>query len=663
MKTRVDRAGLQSRESAEASDSHPMAPPSAVPTDRLVADDVATTPALSRGAAGARRTHRIALVVGVVAFLGLAALVAVFVFVRADRAARAAAQGKSALLEAENDLRAHRIAATRGDLDTARAAFGRVHAEIHSLGPLRTVGEHVPFLRVQLRAAETFASAGDLLTQGASGVTDASAAVLDPPDPHLPLSAAANDLQGIRVALDGGIADIDAANARLLTLNGKRLIGPLDSARRQAGKELPVAQRRAVSADEGLAALIDFTGGNGPRRYLIFSQNPDEPRPTGGFIGSYGVLSTNSGHVTLERYASIESWYQAHSATELPATRAPTPFKISDPPVAQSFANVNATADWPSAARLAMSMWQSGGEAPVDGVVSITPEFLSRVLGVLGPVVVPGYPETITSANVVARIDYHTHLEAVAPGANRKDFIVELSRVVVQKLLDAPAATWDPLGRAVSAAFDAREAMAWGQQAVVQRAVTAREWAGVLPATTGDFFYDGEFAYAAKNGRGLKRTFDHVVTVQPDGSGRVTTTVTIANTEPFSPTSNIDSLSYLTFYGPAGARLLSSSRLPDAAEPSLSGHPAEGWDLSAPPLGATTLTFTWSVPGLVVRHSDGTWHLQFQWMHLPAHTGDTLRLRVDLPSGWRWKGPAPPAVISLDRDVVNTWAFVPTNGR
>jgi hypothetical protein len=375
------------------------------------------------------------------------------------------------------------------------------------------------------------------------------------------------------------------------------------------------------------------------------------------------VISTISGHVTLDRYASIESWYQAHSATEIPATQAPTPFKLSDPPVAQSFANVNATADWPSAARLAMAMWQRGGEAPVDGVLSITPEFLSRVLGVLGPVVVPGYPETITAANVVDRIDYHTHIEAVASAANRKEFIVELARVVVQKLLDAPAATWDPLGRAVSAAFDAREAMAWGQPAVVQRAVTARRWAGALPATAGDFFYDGEFAYAAKNGRGLRRTFDHVVTLQPDGSGRVTTTVTIANTEPFSPTTNIDSLSYLTFYGPAGARLVSSSRPPDASEPPLSGHPAEGWDLSAPPLGTTTLTFTWSVPRMAVREADGTWRFPLQWMPLPAHTGDALRLRVDLPSGWRWKGPGPPEVIPLDHDVVGTWALVPAGGR
>jgi hypothetical protein len=629
----------------------------------MVRDEMAPRSVSSRRDARSRRTRRISLVVGVIILLGLAALVGLFVFVRADRAARAAAQGKRALLQAENDLSAHRITATRRDLDEASASFGRVHNQIRSLGPLRNFGEHVPFLRVQLRGAETFADAGDLLTKGASGVTDASAAVLDPADPHLPLSAAANDLRGIRAALERGIADINAANARLLTLNGKRLIGPLDTARRQAAKELPVAQRRAESADEGLAALIDFTGGNGPRRYLVFSQNPDEPRPTGGFIGSYGVISTTSGHVTLDRYASIESWTQTHSATEIPATQAPTAFQIPNPPAAQELANVNATADWPTAARLAMTMWQRGGEVPVDGVMTITPEFMARVLGVLGPVVVPGYPETVTSSNVVERIDYHTHVEAVAPGANRKEFIVELARVVVQKLLDAPAATWDPLGRAVSAAFDARESMGWTEQAVVQRAVIDRRWDGTLPATAGDFFYDGEFAYAAKNGRGLKRTFDHVVTLQPDGSGRVTTTLTIANTEPFSQATNIDSLSYLTFYGPSGATLAGSSQPPDASEPPISGHPAVGWVLDAPPLGTTTLTFTWSVPRLAVRQADGSWELPLWWVHLPGHTGDSLRLRVELPSGWKWKGQAPPVAVPLDRDVAGTWAFVPSSAR
>jgi hypothetical protein len=309
-------------------------------------------------------------------------------------------------------------------------------------------------------------------------------------------------------------------------------------------------------------------------------------------------------------------------------------------------------------------MWQRGGEAPVDGVAAVTPEFLARVLGVLGPVTVPGYDETVTSSNLVERLDYHTHVEVTAPeeaapGANRKRFVVELARVVMQKLLDAPASTWDPLGRAVTAAFEGREAMAWSDEADVRNALVDRRLDGTLPAATGDFFYDGEFAYAAKNGRGRRRTFDHVVTLQPDGSGRVTTTVTIANTEPPGP-ANLDSLSYLTFYGPEGAGFVSSSVPPDATEPTLAGHPARGWDLAAPPLGTATLTFTWSAPHLAVRQRDGTWRYQLWWMRLPDHDGDTLHLSVILPSGWRWKGASPPATVSLGHDVVGSWALVPS---
>ena len=76
---------------------------------------------------------------------------------------------------------------------------------------------------------------------------------------------------------------------------------------------------------------------------------------------------------------------------------------------------------------------------------------LARVLGQLGPVKVPGYGETITGANLIARVDFHTHFEAPPVGGGRKDFLVALVKVVVQKLLNAPAAKWDPLARAIGA--------------------------------------------------------------------------------------------------------------------------------------------------------------------------------------------------------------------
>jgi hypothetical protein len=577
--------------------------------------------------------------------------------IRAERAAHAAVLGKRALLAAETDLEAHNIPATRQDLARASSAFAQVHREIGALGPLRVVAEYTPLLRVQLHGAQTYADAGVLLTNGATSVTNAAAQVVNPPDRHIPLSDALQSLRQIRSALEQGINDIDDANGLVMRLNGKRLLGPLDSARRQLARELPVVQRRAVSADQGLAALIDFAGGNGPRRYLVLSQNPDEPRPTGGYIGTYGVISAASGHISLERYASIESWYGSHPATDVPADQAPTAFRIPDPPVHQTLANVNATADWPTGAELARKMWLEGGEQQADGVAAITPEFLSKILGVLGPVAVPGYPGTVTASNVVDRVDFYTHVD-VAPGStDRKEFIVELARVAMQELLGAPASSWDPLGRVVATAFNRHEIMAFSSEPAVEQTLSARGWDGRLPAVSGDFFYDGEFAYASKNGRGLHRTFHHVVHLAPDGSGTVTTTATIADTEPPSMTGsfNINSLSYLTFYGPSGAHLVSSSLAPDASEPPLSGHPALGWDLAAPPLGQTSVTFTWFVPHLATREADGSWRYQLWWMHLPDHVGDSLYLTVVTPPGWRWDGPAPPSTASLDQDLVGSW--------
>src|SRR5207237_10831259 len=97
-----------------------------------------------------------------------------------------------------------------------------------------------------------------------------------------------------------------------------------------------------------------------------------------------------------------------------------------------------------------------------------------------------------------------------------------------------------------------RKAMAWSSRRIIQHALTERAWDGALPEVSGDFFYEGEFEYTAKNGRGLHRTFDHDVVLHADGSAEITTKVTIANTLPPSSSGllNIDPLSFVTLYGP-----------------------------------------------------------------------------------------------------------------
>jgi hypothetical protein len=568
------------------------------------------------------------------------------------RAAQAGTAGKAQLALAEKNLLAERVAGARQNLLSAQRDFGRMRQDLHGFpfGPVLAAWRAVPFARVQVRAVDTFADIGVSLSNAGLQITDAAATIDRPTGPAVPLSGSLDKLRIVATSLQGGVKAIDDASARMKALDHYRLIGPIDSAYTQAVRRISRIDKTARSAEVGVTAMIAFIGGNGPRRYLVLSQNPDELRPTGGFMGSYGVLTTDAGKVHLERYDDSVAWVRDHpDAVSL--------FRFYNPPLDQSLADTNATPDWPKSAQLALQLWQKGGEIPADGVLSFTPQFMARVLAVTGPVTVPGYNETVSASNVVARLDYYTHVLPVAKGENRKEFLSPLGQAVMSKLLDAPSTEWRSLGSAVANAFAARQLLVWSHDVAVQSALVQHAWDGTLPTTDGDFFYDGEFEYGAKNGRGLKRTFDQHVAINADGSGKVTTTLTIANTEAPSQV-NDNVLTYYTLYGPTGGVIDSvASDPPFAPEPELSGHPASGWFRTVDPNSTGTITAVWDVPALAQRRSDGTWQYSLRFQHLVDNTGDVLNLKVDLPAKAHWDVGSPPSHAALDRDFTGTWIY------
>jgi hypothetical protein len=321
---------------------------------------------------------------------------------------------------------------------------------------------------------------------------------------------------------------------------------------------------------------------------------------------------------------------------------------------------VNASTDWPADAQLAAQMWVQGGEAPVDGVLLITPDMLIRILHVLGPVTVPEYGETITEANLLERLDYYTHIAGAGQSADqRKEFLGALAQPVLKAMLHAPTNKWVDLGQELAAAGDAREMIGWSSQGTVEDVLSDHGWDGQLPVVDGDFFYNGDFEYAAKNGRGLQRTFDHIVHINPDGSGTVETTMTLHNTLPEQQEFklNVEANIYTVLYGPAGATLDPSSDEPDVNdELDVNGHPGAGYALQALPLSSDSVKIVWQVPDLLTRDPDGTWRYSLAWRHVVTNAGDILHLTVDLPDGWHWKADAPPTAVRLDRDFDGEWA-------
>lgn len=579
---------------------------------------------------------------------------------RLAQAASAAKDGKRALLQASAELKARHPDAAEVLLGTARNDFRKVRSALAGTGPVLPVARVTPLVRVQVRAMDTMAGAGESVADAGLSLMPTARRLLTPGGTSSAAKAIA-ELQSSQPQVDAAATELKQAQKTVVALDGYRLLGPLASAHRDLESRLGDAVRLGAQGQRTLTVLLDLAGADGPRSYLLLSQNPDEPRPTGGYMGSYGVLSGAHGKVRLARYGAMGTWNVAHPKAAIPVAQSPFPFRYAVPPHPQSLGNANATPDWPASAALAARIWQRGGERPVDGVLTFTPALLTRLLAVLGPTKVPGYPDIVTSATVDRRVEYYAHGEASVgkDSAQRKEFIGSLAHAVLDATLHAPSAKLADLGKAMAASLRQREASVWSRRPDVQAAAAGLGWDGALPATVGDFYADAEFAFASKNGRHLLRTFDHTVVLAADGSGSSDTVLVERDAEAFVPGYNIDSHAYITPYGPQGGVLLPSSDPADATEATLTGHPTAGWLRTALPLGQTQLHVGWQSPDLLLRRSDGTWEYRLTFLPQPGHASDVLHLRVALPAGWRWSAAGPPSSVALTGPFSGSWLVTP----
>jgi hypothetical protein len=577
-------------------------------------------------------------------------------------AQHAADDGERALLEMDASLRAGAPAAAGSRARVAGEDFARagVHvATVRSLfGPVAGIAP----IDDQLRAIGALAGIGEDLALAAERAADDTAA-LTGRDGRVTAPLARLDRAKAAVTRVGRA--VDAAIARVDAVRTLGIVGPVADAATRARRRLTRTRAQVAAGANALGALAALAGDGQPKRFLLLSQNPAELRPTGGFIGTYGLLELRDGRLRLSRYRSIESWYFRHRRAVVSPSRAAHALRLPREPVPQTLANANAAGDWPTSARLAARLWRRGGEKPVDGVISFTPELVARALTVLGPQRIHGYPGAVTSRNVIALLDHNTHTGArarridrapfasLAAASARKRFVGLLAARLLRVVQAHPARALG-LAREIGRGLAAREGMAWSPDRRLARVLRERGWDGRIPPARGDFFYDGEFQYAVKNGRGLRRRFHHVVALRADGSARVTTTIRVANTQ----SDGMDSFAYMTIYGPAQGVLQPESDPADATERQLGGHPAYGWLRNAPKWGATRLRVVWEVPRMLERRGDARLVYRLLWMRIPAHRRDVLSLRVIPPRGWRWAGSPPPPRVRLTKDVRGAWSLV-----
>lgn len=182
----------------------------------------------------------------------------------------------------------------------------------------------------------------------------------------------------------------------------------------------------------------EILGVSGKKTYLVLLQNNMELRPTGGFIGSYGLLSFKEG-----KFLGFEIFDVYSADGQLKGhVEPPTPIKkyLGEPH--WFLRDSNWDPDFINAASKASWFLEKEVGQKVDGVIAMDTSLAALIISAMGEVNVPDYQEIITRDNLYERTQFYAQ-ENFFPGSRQKaDFLGALAREMINKLTNDKNIHW-----------------------------------------------------------------------------------------------------------------------------------------------------------------------------------------------------------------------------
>ncbi|MBF8280969.1 MAG: hypothetical protein HW383_742 [Candidatus Magasanikbacteria bacterium] len=303
-------------------------------------------------------------------------------------------------------------------------------------------------------------------------------------------------------------------------------------------------------------ALLALMGHEHFSRYLVVFQNSNEIRPTGGFIGSFALVDVDRGaikNIEIPHGGSYDL-----QGSERAAVVSPSPLHIVNP--RWEFQDANWFPDFAlSAQKLAWFFAKSGGPT-VDGVIAINSGTLSQLLDAIGPIPMPEYNVTLTSANAVAEIQKQVEILYDKKQNKPKKFLADLAPRILSKLKNADAAVSSRLVTELMSALTTHDVQIWNTNPQVQKMVESFGWGGRVKEAPQDFLMIVHANIGSQKTDGVMKTaVNHEITIADDGIIEDTVTMTRTHTgDQQSELVTVPNIDYVRFYVPLGATLLNA---------------------------------------------------------------------------------------------------------
>lgn len=223
-----------------------------------------------------------------------------------------------------------------------------------------------------------------------------------------------------------------------------------------------------------------ISGGSKNKQYLILLQNNRELRPTGGFIGTVGLLRFEQNQIktlTIEDVYSIDGQLKGH-------VDPPLPIRTILNQEHWYLRDSNWSANFEDSAKKAVWFYEKSTGQSVDGVIAITLPFVEKLLNITGPLSIPEYNISVTSDSVFEHLHTTIH-DSFFPGSQqKKNIITNLAYVLKNKLTGLSFAEYLKLGVLLSTSLENKNIQLFSTEAGLQEEFTSLRWSGEFPPET-----------------------------------------------------------------------------------------------------------------------------------------------------------------------------------
>lgn len=491
-----------------------------------------------------------------------------------------------------------------------------------------------------------------LLHGGLLGAASPSGAGATPPSQPVltmaTLEQVTSEYTVARADLEAAIADLQGADLSTLPTN---LLSPAQrNSIRQIITRWPAVEVQLTKAAAWLQVAPTLLGVKAPEQFLVELMDEGELRPTGGFIGAYGVMTIQGGSIqpfSLQDIFQLDTPYVRRVGfVSAPPAYSWWPFS------AFALRDSNLSFDFPTSAKAGLDLLHQEGGPQVQGVIALTDPVIEHILAITGPVVLPEYGVTVTPTTLEPLIRHYTETGAMAAGEDlpasdqttdlHERFTAVLGRALMDKLHGLSSAQLIAVAQSLASDLQTKALQIYLSDPAAEALLTRDGNADTIVRGSQDAVTIVD-ANTSANKANLVTTVDYADTVTLDATGTATHDLTITYNFKHSGDPSIDFFlyglhsyrTYVRIYAPPNSQLLSGTgfnggqvQLNHSDEP---GRQMWGGYVVVRDGVPYTLHFRWSVPQAATIDKADHLHYTLIFQH-QAGSRQALTLKIIPPA-------------------------------